>query len=272
MTDDWLVNNVFRWSTLQVKHGTLLFCCVHPIARHNGSQQTPWEPADSEASIADRKVEYTKIIKWVNHEINLAYYQNGTYDAMVRRFAPAWDYCIICGDMNTITDDDKDNLTDIVDEYGFTMANGGALGWMWTERDVSGADLYALDNIIVSPNIIINGVTAYQGMYENLYSDHVPVVADLTLLASDTVTVSGTTPTITAMPDTRYVCGEITSLSFTPSDRGICNVRFTSGSTPTALTLPYTVKMPEWWIGAEANKTYEISIADGVYGAVMSWD
>lgn len=87
---------------------------------------------------------------------------------------------------------------------------------------------------------------------------------------SETVNVSGTTPTITAESNTRYICGEVTSLSFTPSATGICSVVFTSGSTVTVLTLPQTVMMPEWF-EVEANHTYEISIADGVYGAVMVW-
>ena len=85
------------------------------------------------------------------------------------------------------------------------------------------------------------------------------------------VTVSGSTPTITAKSGIRYVCGEVTSLDFTPSATGICEVIFTSGTTPTVLTLPNTVKMPAWWNGVEASRTYEINILDGVYGAVMSW-
>ena len=84
------------------------------------------------------------------------------------------------------------------------------------------------------------------------------------------VQVSGTDPTITAKSGIRYVCGEVLSLNFTPSANGICDVMFTSGSTPTVLTLPNTVKMPEWFI-IEANTTYEINIADGIYGAVTSW-
>ena len=87
---------------------------------------------------------------------------------------------------------------------------------------------------------------------------------------SQTITVSGTTPTITAQPNTRYICGEVLSLDFTPCTSGICNVTFTSGSTVTVLNLPQTVKMPEWF-EVETNTTYEISIMDGVYGAVMSW-
>lgn len=88
-----------------------------------------------------------------------------------------------------------------------------------------------------------------------------------------TVTVTGTTPVITATQNTRYVCGEVTSLDFTPSANGICDVIFTSGSTVTVLTLPSTVILPSWFdaTALEANTTYEISISDGVYGAVIVW-
>lgn len=85
------------------------------------------------------------------------------------------------------------------------------------------------------------------------------------------VTVSGTAPTINAASNTQYLCGEVLSLDFTPSATGICDVIFTSGSTQTVLTIPATVKMPEWF-EVEANKIYEISITNGVYGAVMVWE
>ena len=86
-----------------------------------------------------------------------------------------------------------------------------------------------------------------------------------------TVNVSGTTPTITAQADYRYVCGEVATLDFTPSASGICDVVFTSGSTPTVVTLPSTVKFPDGAFTTEADTTYEINILDGVYGAVMAW-
>ena len=85
------------------------------------------------------------------------------------------------------------------------------------------------------------------------------------------VTVSGTAPTINAASNTQYLCGEVLSLNFTPSATGICDVIFTSGSTQTVLTIPATVKMPEWF-EVEANKVYEISITNGIYGAVMVWE
>lgn len=91
--------------------------------------------------------------------------------------------------------------------------------------------------------------------------------------STGTVDVTGTTPTITAVENTRYVCGEVTSLDFTPPASGITIVRFTSGSSVTILTLPSTVKFPEWFdpTTLETNTIYEICITDGIYGAVMSW-
>ena len=91
--------------------------------------------------------------------------------------------------------------------------------------------------------------------------------------STGTVDVTGTTPSITAVENTRYVCGEVATLNFTPSSSGICIVRFTSGSTPTVLTVPNTVVFPEWFDATdlEASRVYEICITDGIYGAVMSW-
>lgn len=82
--------------------------------------------------------------------------------------------------------------------------------------------------------------------------------------------VSGATPTIVGQEGHVYICGEVTSLNFTPSATGLCEVIFTSGATPTNLTIPNTVMMPDWFV-MEANKTYEISVLEGTYGAVMSW-
>lgn len=86
-------------------------------------------------------------------------------------------------------------------------------------------------------------------------------------------TVTGTTPTITGQPNVRYICGEVSLLTITPPSAGTITVIFESGSTPTVLTLPNTVKFPEWVdiSTLEANTTYELIITDGVYGGVMSW-
>lgn len=88
------------------------------------------------------------------------------------------------------------------------------------------------------------------------------------------VSVSGTTPSITAQAGYRYECGEVATLSFTPSATGVCDVVFSSSSTPTVLTVPpNTIKWPEWFDpdNLEANAVYEISILNGTLGVVMLW-
>lgn len=85
------------------------------------------------------------------------------------------------------------------------------------------------------------------------------------------VTVSGTTPTITALSGVRYVCGEVSTLDITPCASGICDIVFTSGSTATVLTLPSTVKFPDGEFVPEADTTYEINILNGIYGVVVAW-
>lgn len=95
-------------------------------------------------------------------------------------------------------------------------------------------------------------------------------------MLSGSVSVSGTTPVITALPGIRYVCGEVTTLDITPPASGIVGVVFTSGSTPTVLTItPPTGGTVRWANGfdptaLDANTTYEINIADGL-GVVVGW-
>ena len=84
-------------------------------------------------------------------------------------------------------------------------------------------------------------------------------------------TVSGTDPVIVGEPSYRYNCGEVYTLSITPPASGTIDVIFTSGTTPTVLTLPNTVRMPDWWVGVEANTTYEFCITDATYCGVISW-
>ena len=93
------------------------------------------------------------------------------------------------------------------------------------------------------------------------------------LVTPEPVTVTGSTPSITATANTRYICGTVSTLTFTPSASGICDVLFTSGSTATVLTVPSTVLWPDWFDPTvlEANTRYEINIMDGIYGAVAAW-
>ena len=88
-----------------------------------------------------------------------------------------------------------------------------------------------------------------------------------------TVSVSGSTPSITAVQNSRYVCGTVSAISFTPCASGMCEVTFTSGSTAAALTVPNTVK----WAGGfdptslDASTTYTLNVMDGTLGVAAAW-
>lgn len=121
------------------------------------------------------------------------------------------------------------------------------------------------------------GETGPQGAKGDPGDDYVLTAQDMAdiaaLVTPEPVTVSGSTPSITAQANTRYICGTVSTLTFTPSATGICDVRFTSGSTATVLTVPSTVRWPDWFdpTALEANTTYELNVMDGVYGAVAIW-
>ena len=92
-----------------------------------------------------------------------------------------------------------------------------------------------------------------------------------------TVTVSGTTPTITAEAGTQYICGEVSTIDITAPESGIIDVIFESGSTPAVLTVTpptgVTVVWPDWFdpTALEANKVYEVNVANGKLATVMVW-
>ena len=85
--------------------------------------------------------------------------------------------------------------------------------------------------------------------------------------------VTGTTPSITGIANTRYICGEVSTIDITPPSIGTIDIRFTSGATAAVLTVPSTVKFPDWFDASslDASTTYEIIITDGIYAGVMVW-
>lgn len=79
-----------------------------------------------------------------------------------------------------------------------------------------------------------------------------------------TVTITGTTPTITAQNNTNYACGELSTLTINDSTKNISfSVDFTSGSTATVLTVPSGYKAPGGDLTPEANQDYELSVRNG---------
>lgn len=101
------------------------------------------------------------------------------------------------------------------------------------------------------------------------FEDHPEAVAPVSV-----ETIESTTPEIVGAENTRYICGEVSAISITPTSSGITDVLFYSGTTASVLTLPATVKMPPWFDASDLDTEtwYEINILDGVYGAVMTWE
>lgn len=96
-------------------------------------------------------------------------------------------------------------------------------------------------------------------------------------MLNGSVSVSGSTPSITAKAGIRYVCGEVSTLALTLPASGIVDVVFESGSTPTVLTItpPTGVTAVKWADGwdetCEANTTYELNILNGELGVKAAW-
>lgn len=90
------------------------------------------------------------------------------------------------------------------------------------------------------------------------------------------VTVTGTNPVIQAEKNTRYICGEVTTLDITLPASGIVDVVFVSGSTPTVLTITPPIGQTVKWANGfdptslDADTTYEINIMDGL-GVAIGW-
>ena len=94
--------------------------------------------------------------------------------------------------------------------------------------------------------------------------------------AVEVITVSGSTPSITAVAGKRYVCGECSTLTVAVPASGIIDVVFESGSTATVLTItPATGSTVSWANGfdptsLDASTTYELNIMDGL-GVAAKW-
>lgn len=142
-----------------------------------------------------------------------------------------------------------------------------------------GAMIYVTDVRGTTYAQIFDGAKGDKGDKGDTYAltqDDKNEIADIVELAiiNDYVeTVTGSTPVINAKAGVRYICGEVATLNFMPSENGISDVLFISGSTPTILTIPSTVK---WTNGfdptdLDANTTYKLNILDGIYGMALAW-
>lgn len=172
-THDLLKYSNGRWveiATYVINGKTLLFGSTHPVANYDNTG------LDSAESIAARLVQYQELVNWLNGTGTLLRYNSGS-----AVYCPSYDWCVMCGDYNTITDDDKTNFKTTVETGGFKIANGDWLGWVETNYKFRGQPM-CLDNVIVSDNVIFDSIISHSAMLDRLYSDHVPFEVTVTLL------------------------------------------------------------------------------------------
>lgn len=84
-------------------------------------------------------------------------------------------YFIMTGDFNATTGESE--YADWI-SHGYNVANGGFFGNYITTHDVE----QMIDNIVTSKNIRIDNVEVHSEAYDMCSSDHLPIVAELTLL------------------------------------------------------------------------------------------
>ena len=137
----------YRRGIFTVDGKKLLFISAHPWGKVGNSDK--------------RKVEYTELFQHIR--------------------SSQWDYCIVTGDFNTTEKIDKENLKSLCEGNNFTMAIGQYLPWVVTYMGHDGTARQSFDNILVSDRITIKSTKVLREWYDHLYSDHVPVIADVLL-------------------------------------------------------------------------------------------
>lgn len=140
----------------------------------------------------------------------------------------------------------------------------------WLNRNASGVDDVQIDGV----SIVSGGVATIPKAGDNAFGV-VKKGESLTVVE----TVTGSTASITGVANHRYICGEVSELSIVAPESGIIDVLFTSGTTPTVLTVTSakTGVTDILWANdfdpttIDASATYELNIMDGEYGVSCAW-
>lgn len=102
-----------------------------------------------------------------------------------------YDYVIIAGDTNVgnyVTKTTANREYDMAlfetlcEDTNMHLVNGDEIGWFKTDPE-SNTDADVYDNIIVSNNIRVENIECSPFEYEVLWSDHVPLIAEISLLS-----------------------------------------------------------------------------------------
>lgn len=158
--------------------------------------------------------------------------------------------------------------------YGLAKMNSGVL-YLYSPSDASikgGTQSYQAITPVTQHKAVFYGFAKAAGDTTQSASDNAvgtyteTAKSKISEMLSAPVTVTGTTPTITALSGIQYVCGEVSTLDITLPASGIVDVVFTSGSTATVLAItPQTGMTVEWANGfdstsLEADTLYELNI------------
>lgn len=144
-----------RYCTYTVNtNKTLLVCCTHCSVNE-----------------AEREAQYEELCKWLNGDVQISGVS-----------VPAYDYFIVMGDFNHLNSHSREALINLTTTYNFQLLNGGYLGWYKTVQYQSVNISETADNIITSANVNISDIHPYYDLFQQLYSDHVPIMAELVLL------------------------------------------------------------------------------------------
>ena len=128
------------------------------------------------------------------------------------------------------------------------------------DKPVKGTDYWTSAD---KQELVEDAASEVQDIVES--SEYVSTVA-ANVNTMQVVYVSGSTPAITGVANTRYVCGEVSTISITPPETGIIDVIFRSGNTAAQLTLPNDVVVAGNMDvnSLNTNSTYEVNIMDGL--------
>ncbi len=143
-TDRFYAKAVFNYTPTDQR---ILFVSCHPSAYVKNEDK--------------RRTEYTELFEMIQKE--------------------SWDHCIVAGDFNTNTDNDRDLLRKLCIENRFDMALGTFMPRLPTCLGYDGSALYSFDNILVSGGLMIRKTMVLKDWYNCLYSDHVPVFCEVVL-------------------------------------------------------------------------------------------
>ena len=181
------------------------------------------------------------------------------------------------GQNGTNGTDGADGQDGVSPEISITDITGGHRLTITDAEHPSGQTVDVMDGTDGSPGVgVPSGGTTGQVLQKTSGTDYATQWAT-PYTGTVVENVTGSTPSINAQADHRYVCGEVSTLALTLPASGIVDVVFESGSTATVLTItpPSGVTAVKWADGwnevCEANTVYELNVMNGELGVKAAW-